>query len=440
MELPTWVGFSWRAALLAGVLVPVSNTFAVEARVYQLENGGAIAPHLTVELGQDSNPLRGENGSEGSAFLQIEPDLKYILQRRNNTLTLGYQGAYLQYFNQYCSEPTATTGNVGFDNIVERPGDCASSASQTSNKASYQNHSLGLAGFVEISRRARANLNLSTNVVHQPLGTGLSASDSVLSVLSEPDSFVRNSMNAAFSYGAYQARGEVRLGLNYRDRKFRDNGGRNLDNLNESSFGPSASLFYRVGSRTQVFAGFGVSDISGGNSERSILRRFIGVEFDASAITSGSIRVSDVTEDFDDTEFTVRDDLNYTGFDIDLTWRPRRFSTVTIGAGRETERATLSEGLGITTEADIEWQHYWRDRISTQLEIGIQRNESTGRIVNNDANDRSTSVRLEGNYNIRRWVDVGAFVQADNRTGTNVGGETRDFSRTLVGLTANATF
>ena len=274
-------------------------------------------------------------------------------------------------------------------------------------------------------------------MINQPLGTGLSANDTVLAVLSEPDSFVRNRARAGFSYGAQRARGELRFDLSYRDIGYRENAGRDLENLDERRIEPSASILYRVGTRTQVFAGFGFANITGGNSERDILRQFVGLEFDASAITSGSIRVNFVSEDFDN---PARDDLNFTGFDVDLTWRPRRFSTVRISAGRETERATVTEEVGITSEADIEWTHVWRDRISSIVELSLERNEATDNLIDDEANDRTTSLKVEGIYNIRRWLDVGAFVQTDDRSGRNVGGDSRDFSRTLFGLSANGTF
>jgi len=436
MESPAGIGFSLRTMIVALAFLPVSQVIAVEARVYQLENGGAVAPHLTIELGQDSNPLRGENGSEASAYMVIEPDLKYILQRRNNKLTIAYSGQYLQYFQQYCTEPTVADPVDPFTNIVDRPGDCSSGGSQSVDKASYQNHALGLVGFLEISRRARANINISTSLSNQPLGTGLSANDArVLADLRQPDAQVRNVVQAGFSYGAYQARGELRFGLRYSDRNYRENAGRTLDGLNESKLEPSGTILYRVGTRTQVFAGVSVGDIPRGDAQRTIDRRFVGVEFDASAITSGTIRVTDVTEDFE-----TGNELGYTGFDVDLTWSPRRYSTVKIGAGRETERATLSQGVGITTKADVEWLHYWRDRVSTLVEVGIERNETTNSLANNDANDRTNILRLEGNYNLRRWLDVGAFVQTDNRTGVSINNQSRDYSRTLVGLTANGTF
>lgn len=418
--------------LVIGVTLLPRHALAVDPRVYQLEGGGAIAPHLTVEFGQDSNPFRSERGSEPSSFLRIEPEVTYIVQRRNNKLSFGYQGNYLQYLRQYCSDPVT----AGFFS-VNRPGDCLSDASPEFDKASFQNHSVEVLGFLEINRRARANVSLGLELVNQPLGTGLSSVESVATSLERPDSFVRNSALLGFSYGAVQARGELRFNLNIVDRDFRENAGRNLDGLDERRVDPSAQILYRIGSRTQIFAGLGQGDISGGNSERTISKQFVGVEFGATAITSGTIRVSAVTEDFDDPN---RNDISFGGFDIDLTWKPRRFSTVTIGGGRGTERATISEAVGLTTRLDVTWRHSWRDRFSTSLSVDVERNDTDDEIASNDANDRTTSIRLVGNYNIRRWLDIGAFAQTQSREGSSVNGDSRDFSRRLIGLTANGTF
>ena len=144
MDLLTGIGFTLRIVLFTIAVFPSSHAVAVEARVYQLENGGSIAPHLRIELGLDNNPLRADEGSEGSAFVTVEPTVQYTLQRRNNTLTIGYQGEYLQYFDDFCSEPVRT---FGLANTVERPGDCSSSASPTFDKASFQITFLGYPDF-----------------------------------------------------------------------------------------------------------------------------------------------------------------------------------------------------------------------------------------------------------------------------------------------------
>jgi hypothetical protein len=261
--------------------------------------------------------------------------------------------------------------------------------------------------------------------------------NSVLTAVEKPDSFRRNTARLTFSYGANQARGELRFGLNLRDRNFRENAGRELAELDERRVEPSVQLLYRIGSRTQIFAGFSQGNINGGNAERALSSQSVGLEFDASAITSGTVTLSAVSEDFDDPS---RDDISFAGFELDLTWKPRRYSTVTFTGSRETERATLSEAVGITTNLDVNWRHYWRDRFSTLLVVGLSRNDAEDGIGFDDANDRTNSFRIVGNYNVVRWLDVGAFVQTQKRVGVNINEESRDFTRTLVGLTANGTF
>ncbi|OED38960.1 hypothetical protein AB833_17490 [Chromatiales bacterium (ex Bugula neritina AB1)] len=423
--MPTATRLSRLTLVSAALAVMFAGTAkAVEPRVYQLEDGGAIAPHLALEIGNDDNPLRRNEGSKSSSFLRVQPQVQYIVQRRNNTLSVGYTGDYVQYTEDYC---------------LSQSGDCQFGAPDF-NKASYEDHRLELNGRLEFSRRLRATLLLARELENQPLGTGLSSDAGTLQSLVEPDSFHRTAASAVVSYGASQARGEARFGLSYTDRDFRSdsaNPGRNagLDGLGESSVTPSATLLYRLGSRTQVFAGFSHSNVTGGNSERDIRSSFAGVEFDASAITSGSFRVSDVNEDFSDTG----EDIDYTGYSVEIVWKPRRFSTVTIGGSRETERAIIDDNIGISTTLDVNWVHYWRDRISSDVTVGWEKNkdvDGSGQVANSDADDTTLRLRIGGNYNIRRWLDIGAFIETDNRDGQD---DSRDFDRTVIGITANGT-
>ncbi len=411
-------------ALLCLGAVSVAN--AVEPRTYQLGDGGAVAPHLRLEFGNDNNPLRSVNGSQEAMYLRLQPSVRYLVQRRNNRLVLGYQGNYYQYFEEYCQ-------GQGLD----RPGDCLQ-GSPTFDKASYQNHTLSLGGFLEISRRLRATLSLAQIIDHQPLGTGQSGNVNVLNSLTSPDAWNSQSARAELSYGAERARGEVRVGLSVGNREFDSERSINTDDLNERAVSPDVRVLYRIGTRTQLFAGLGASEVRGGNSERNISRQIFGAEFDASSITSGSITFSNVTEDFRQAN---RRDLEYIGWNVELTWRPRRYSTVTVGGGRETERGLFNDNIGLTTRIDTQWVHYWRERFSTRVEVGLNFNEDVDQFSSetSGAKDDALSFRLEGNYNLRRWLDVGGFVVIDSRNGSGVDLEDRNFDRTVIGLTANGT-
>ena len=417
-----------RVGMGATLLAGGSLANAVEPRLYQLSDGGAIAPHLTVEIGSDSNPLRQDAGSDGSAFIRLEPSLRYLVRQRNNSLSLQYKGEYLQYGEEFCLEA--------------RDADCPNGSPQF-DKASYQDHSIGLDGFLEVSRQLRVNVDLERAIEHQPLGTGLSTNLGRLRSLNEPESYANTLVRAQVAYGAPRARGELRFSLTHRDRRFDGD-----DNLSEKSFQPSGTVLYRVGTKTQVFAGLRQSNVTGGNSARDISEQFAGVTVDASAITSGTFQLRNVTENFDGT----RADLEFIGWDLELTWKPRRFSTFTASGGRETSRGLFNldnanlatfrgDDIGITTTLGVDWKHFWKDRISTDVGFQLTDNEalddSSLGILGTEADDTTVTVRFEGNYNIRRWLDVGAFVVRDIRDG-QLGD--RDFERTLVGLTANGTF
>ena len=153
-------------------------------------------------------------------------------------------------------------------------------------------------------------------------------------------------------------------------------------------------------------------------------------------LTSGRIEVSSVTEDF----LANNRDLQFVGFDVSLTWRPRTFSTITFSGGREAESGLFDDDIAIATTLDATWVHFWRERISTIVEVGFQNNEDVDPFFTptetSDAEDNIWSFEFRGNYNIRRFLDIGAFIQVDTRDGT---GTSRDFDRTLFGISANGT-
>ncbi|MEM7257120.1 MAG: outer membrane beta-barrel protein [Pseudomonadota bacterium] len=217
--------------------------------------------------------------------------------------------------------------------------------------------------------------------------------------------------------------------------------------MNERSTTPSARLLYRVGNKTQVFAGISRAQVRGGNSERDVTSYSAGVEIDASAITSGSFSVSSVRENFLEMN---RGDLDYIGWEAEIEWKPRRFSTVKLTGGLETARGVFNlddpnvstvvgQDIGIQTNIDVAWRHFWRERFSTLASLGLNINDVVGDNAGTsaDANDRTSTLRLQGDYNLRRWVDVGAFLVSESRAGD---GEDRDYSRTVIGVTANGTF
>jgi len=138
------------ACAVPGWLFSAAQAIAVEPEIFPVGEAGAIAPHVQLDFANDSNPLRADEGSENSLYLRLQPTVEYLLRRRNNRLTLGYEGDYYQYFQEFCQT------QVG----VERPGDCLP-GSPTFDSASYIDQKVSLDGFLEVTSRVRARLELS---------------------------------------------------------------------------------------------------------------------------------------------------------------------------------------------------------------------------------------------------------------------------------------
>ena len=425
--------FVGRGLLLAATLTGTVAE-AVEPTEYQLGDAGTIAPHLRFEFGNDNNPLRADEGSQEAAFLRLQPSVSYLAQRRNNQLTIGYEGDFYEYFQDFCP------GEVG----VSRPGDCLPGSTDI-DTASYQDHAVRLNGFLEVTSRVRARLRLSNTIQHQPLGTGLSTNRDVLDELTSPDDWRRTRASAELSYGASQARGELRGGLRFIDQELRTERDVNLDAQSDTTVEPYAQLLYRVGTRTQLFTGIsqarvrdGISFTDGGqviqNLERDITRLSFGAELADSSVTSGSVSVIAVSEDF----LASGRQENFIAWDINLIWRPLTFSTVTINGGRETETGVFDDDISLTTNLGVNWVHFWRERFSSRVQFDYTINDDLDESLTADEieeeEDTIITFRVEGNYNIRRWLDIGGFLRIDTRDGNT---DDRDFERTVIGITAN---
>ena len=86
----------------------------------------------------------------------------------------------------------------------------------------------------------------------------------------------------------------------------------------------------------------------------------------------------------------------------------------------------------------MNWVHFWRERFSSRVQFDYTINDDLDESLTADEieeeEDTIITFRVEGNYNIRRWLDIGGFLRIDTRDGNT---DDRDFERTVIGITAN---
>lgn len=93
----------------------------------------------------------------------------------------------------------------------------------------------------------------------------------------------------------------------------------------------------------------------------------LGVTWDASARTSGTIRYGDQKKKFDDP--TVKD-YNGPTWAASISWLPRTYSLFTLTTTRNTQEPDGSAQYVVRQDISLAWMHDWGPRFGTAVDIG----------------------------------------------------------------------
>jgi hypothetical protein len=157
-------------------------------------------------------------------------------------------------------------------------------------------------------------------------------------------------------------------------------------------------------------------------------RLYLGVSWEASAATTGTIKFGRLKRDFiDDT----RPDFSGNTWEGLVTWAPRTYSKFDLYTARQTNEST---GLGdfiLTSIGGVTWTHNWTSYVQTAADVRYQRDAYQGF----DRTDKTWSAGLKAGYKFRRWLTLGAEYDYWKRD-SNL--DIYDYTRNLFLITATA--
>jgi len=221
------------------------------------------------------------------------------------------------------------------------------------------------------------------------------------------------SLNAGYTFGARDARGNIGGGFTFLNRAYNDVG----DITSGDDFttvGPYVAFSYRISpdTRLRLEARFITQDYDADVRDRNTISLLAGADLAATDRTGGRIRFGVSEADFD-----AADVNNRTTFvaDVDLYYRPREHSRFTLNYTRGLETIDASaDGVGESVRDDIQlaWRYDWSSRFGTRLAIDA---DLIDRVCPN-IDTLSTGASLGFDVQIRRWVSIGAGVSTRRRT------------------------
>jgi hypothetical protein len=245
-----------------------------------------------------------------------------------------------------------------------------------------------------------------------------------------PDRFEDSRPGATLAYGVPGARGRIEAYYSYEMRKYINNRETTVGSDRDvPEYG--AAFYWRVMPRTSVLFEARRTDqnylLATSPLDSHEDRYYAGVTWEASASTSGTIKVGELKKKFD----SGLSSFSGTSWEGLVTWLPRTYSRFDFYSARYPIEST---GLGSFILADasgVMWTHNWNSYLSTGVNARYERDK----YQDFDRNDDITSVGLKVGYKFRRWLTLGAeYTYAKRNSNMDI----YDYTKNLYFLTLTA--
>ncbi len=287
----------------------------------------------------------------------------------------------------------------------------------------------------ELNHRNQLDVSATYNDAHEDRGSGFTQGAGALSI-EEPDTFEELTYDAKYTFGSETSTGRLVLNLTDYSKEYtnhRDSTrGRDRDDLTAG-----ATFYWRVGGATDVLLEAKQTDIDYVKDPAVVVGDFdtldstttkylVGVTWEATAKTTGIVKVGQAKKDFDDND---RNDFSGSSWEAEVQWSPLTYSTLSLNTSRE-PRETNGVGSFIDAETyGVSWQHSWTNRLSSNVYYNFSDEVYKGAAAKRE--DEITSYGLRVDYNMRRWLDLGFSVGYSEKDST---GEAFEFKRNQAAL------
>ncbi len=301
----------------------------------------------------------------------------------------------------------------------------------------YEDYDFGSA--LDLKLHSRHALKLSANLIqeHEDRGTAFSAGN-LNPDLEEPDTYEDMNLAANYRFGAQSAKGRLILAVSDTSREYTSRRDVTVER-DRDSLDMRGTFLLRIANRTDalfevraVNTDYAVdplgSELGLGSLDSGDRTYFIGLNWEATAKTEGSVRVGQTQKDFDS---PMRDDFSGLSWEVSTVWSPKSYSKLTFSTSR---RPIETDGSGSFIDEEswqLGWQHDWTSRITTEIDFSNVDRAYEGSA---DAREETTS-RSKASlvYQVRRWLDMGISFEQIQKT-SNL--DSFEFDSNLLGLNA----
>ena len=141
---------------------------------------------------------------------------------------------------------------------------------------------------------------------------------------------------------------------------------------------------------------------------------FVGLNWQASAKTSGSARVGYRKKNF--TKVSTAD-LGFVSWELNAEWLPMSYSSWTLQTASTAAETDGSGSFIKNTSASVSWNHSWSERVSHAALLSYTRGDYQG---TSTRVDNTTRASISANYQWLRWLAIQPAYDYSNRSSNAV--------------------
>jgi hypothetical protein len=352
-----------------------------------------VAPYVGVGAGYDDNLFLSSRNEKSSTIYMLSPGLKVDARSAHQVLQLSYQGQFADY------------GQSPHDNYVD--------------------HAVRGQFDTAFDQRNFLRVGLDWIKSHDPRGS----TDRPLS--DYPDKYEVTTPYAQYAFGAPGAQGRVELYASDANRRYLNN--RQFTTTADRDTQEYGGAFYwRAMPKTYVMAEARRTEIDYKHVDPGLSadenRLYLGVTWEATAATSGTLKYGRLERDFKDPTLQDFSGPSWEGL---VSWAPRTYSKFDFYTARQTNESTGLGSFILTSIGGVTWTHAWSSVLTTGVDARFQRDAYKGF----DRNDDIKSLGFKVGYRFRRWLTLGAEYAHTDR---NSNLDQYDYKKNFYLLTATA--
>lgn len=352
-----------------------------------------VTPYLGFAVGHDDNVFLSNQKQKSTTLYIVSPGLKVDARSANQVFQLAYQGQVGRYAD--------------------------------SEEDNYVDHALRTQYDVAFDRRNFLKLGYDYIRGHDPRGS------TDRPVAGRPDRYRLSSPYITYAFGTPGAQGRFEAFASEGQKRYLNNRATTIaSDRNTTEYG--AAFYWRVAPKTYALVEARQTELKyrqpGSRFTADEQRLYAGISWEATAATTGTIKVGQLRREFASNEPTFKG----TSWEALVTWAPRTYSKFDFYTARQTNESTGLGSFILSSVSGVSWTHAWSSVLNTGVDLRYQKDE----FQNFNRNDDIKSLGLKVGYKFRRWLVFGAeytYTQRDSNQ------PVFEYDKNLYLLTATAT-